>query len=91
MFSENNSEKEFEWVKLRIDNWNKALKGYLLDIDKLTLFDYITNKVSLFLISDYAIQNDLLFGDIGFSDLVQLINEEDGKRIKEIASKTLCS
>lgn len=94
LFSENSSEKEFEWVKLRIDNWNKALKGYLLDIDKLTLFDYITNKVPLFLISDHAIQNELLFGDIGFSDLVQLIkqvNEEDGKRIKEIASKTLCS
>ena len=94
LFSENSSEKEFEFVKLRIDNWNKVLKEYLLDIDKLTFFDYITNKVPLFLISDHAVQNELLFGGIGFSDLVQLIkevNEEDGKRIKEIASKTLCS
>lgn len=94
LFSENSSEKEFEFVKLRIDNWNKALKGYLLDIDKLAFFDYITNKVPLFLISDYAVQNELLFGGIGFSDLVQLIkevNEEDGERIYKIASKTLCS
>jgi len=50
--------------------------------------------VPLFLISDYAVQNELLFGGIGFSDLVQLIkevNEEDGERIYKIASKTLCS
>lgn len=65
-----------------------------MDLDKLTLFSYLENKVPLFLLSDLIIQNELLTGGIGFADVVQLvkqIDKEDGERIKEIVSKTFCS
>ena len=65
-----------------------------MDLDKLTLFSYLENKVPLFLLSDLIIQNELLTGGIGFADVVQLvkqIDKEDGERIKEIISKTFCS
>ena len=94
LFSKNSKEEEFKWFKKRIDNWHTALQDYILDLDKLTLFSYLDNKVPLFLISDSAIQNELLYGGIGFAYVVQLvkqIDKEDGERIKELVSKTLCS
>lgn len=94
LFSKNSKEEEFKWVKKRIDNWHTALQDYILDLDKLTLFSYLENKVPLFLLSDLVIQNELLTGDIGFADVVQLvkqINKEDAERIKEIVSQTFCS
>ena len=94
LFSKNSKEEEFKWVKKRIDNWHTALQDYILDLDKLTLFSYLENKVPLFLLSDLIIQNELLTGGIGFADVVQLvkqIDKEDGDRIKEIVSKTFCS
>lgn len=94
LFSKNSKEEEFKWVKKRMDNWHKVLQDYILDLDNLRLFSYLENKVPLFLISDSAIQNELLTGDIGFADVVKLvkqINKEDGERIKEIVAKTFCS
>lgn len=94
LFSKNSKEEELKWVKKRIDNWHKALQNYILDLDKLTLFSYLENKVPLFFLSDLVIQNELLTGDIGFADVVKLvkqINKEDGERIKEIVFKTFCS
>ena len=94
LFSKNSKEEELKWVKKKIDNWHKALQNYILDLDKLTLFSYLENKVPLFLLSDLVIQNELLTGDIGFADVVQLvkqIDKEDGERMKKIVSKTFCS
>lgn len=94
LFSKNSKEEEFKWVKKRMDNWHKVLQDYILDLDNLMLFSYLENKVPLFLISDSAIQNELLYGGIGFAEVVQLvkqIDKEDGERIKEIISKTFCS
>lgn len=94
LFSKNSKEEEFKWFKKRIDNWHTALQDYILDLDNLMLFSYLENKVPLFLISDSAIQKELLYGGIGFAEVVQLvkqIDKEDGERIKEIISKTFCS
>lgn len=94
LFSKNSKEEEFKWFKKRTDNWHTALQDYILALDKLTLFSYLENKVPLFLLSDFIIQNELLTGDIGFADVVKLvkqIDKEDGERIKEIVSKTFCS
>ena len=94
LFSKNSKEEEFKWVKKRMDNWHNLLQDYILDLDNLMLFSYLENKVPLFLISDSAIQKELLYGGIGFAEVVQLvkqIDKEDGERIKEIISKTFCS
>lgn len=94
LFSKNSKEEEFKWFKKRTDNWHTALQDYILDLDNLMLFSYLENKVPLFLISDSAIQKELLYGGIGFAEVVQLvkqIDKEDGERIKEIISKTFCS
>ena len=94
LFSKNSKEEEFKWVKKRIDNWHAALQDYILDLDDLTLFSYLDNKVPLFLLSDLVIQKELLAGGIGFADVVQLvkqIDKEDRDRIKKIVSKTFCS
>ena len=94
LFSKNSKEEEFKWVKKRMDNWHNLLQDYILDLDNLMLFSYLENKVPLFLISDNAIQKELLYGGIGFAEVVQLvkqIDKEDGERIKEIISKTFCS
>ena len=94
LFSKNSKEEEFKWVKKRMDNWHNLLQDYILDLDNLMLFSYLENKVPLFLISDSAIQKELLYGGIGFAEVVQLvkqIDKEDGGRIKEIISKTFCS
>lgn len=94
LFSKNSKEEEFKWVKKRIDNWHAALQDYILDLDDLTLFSYLDNKVPLFLLSDLVIQKELLAGGIGFAEVVQLvkqIDKEDRDRIKEIVSKTFCS
>ena len=94
LFSKNSKEEEFKWIKKRMDNWHNLLQDYILDLDNLMLFSYLENKVPLFLISDSAIQKELLYGGIGFAEVVQLvkqIDKEDGERIKEIISKTFCS
>lgn len=92
LFSKNSEKEEFDWIKSRIDNWHKALQDYILDLDKLTFFSYVTNKVPLFVISDGTIQKELLYGGLSLSDCLQLfkqIEKEDKERIKEIISKTL--
>ena len=87
-FSSENPEVEFaNLIKMKMDLWHESFLTYALNPEVLSFFDFMENRVPLFLLSDEDILHELLGDSLTLSELISLIKKlhpEDKTRIREL-------
>lgn len=87
-FSSENPEVEFaNLIKMKMDLWHESFLTYALNPEVLSFFDFMENRVPLFLLSDEDILHELLGDSLTLSELISLLKKlhpEDKTRIREL-------
>ena len=86
-FSSENPEVEFaNLIKMKMDLWHGRFLDGLLNHGDFTFFDFMENRVPLFLLSDEDILHELLgVSNLTLSDIISLLKKlhpEDKERIR---------
>lgn len=72
---------------MKMDLWHESFLTYALNPEVLSFFDFMENRVPLFLLSDEDILHELLGDSLTLSELISLIKKlhpEDKTRIREL-------